>query len=85
MGLQGATSALTPPLPCTQRSSCHGLPPTPKVHVSAHWLSLGPAVLALALGSSPANHFLPRWAPASPRSSMAAPCRSMLLSLGFTL
>lgn len=68
-----------------ERSSCHGLPPTPKVHVSGHWLSLGPAVLALPLGPSPANHFLPRWVPASPRSSMAAPCRSMLLSLGFTL
>lgn len=27
----------------------------------------------------------PRWVPASPRSSMAAPCGSMLLSPGFTL
>lgn len=70
------------PLP-SQRSSCHGLPPTPKVHVSVRPPPCSPTARRPVLPYQPLAS--PRWEPASPRSSMAAPCGSMLLSPGFTL
>lgn len=70
----------------SQRSSCHGLPPTPKVHVSVRPTALQPRRPLPTVPVLPDRPLAsPRWVPASPRSSMAAPCGSTLLSHGFTL